>query len=187
MPNGGGERAFVHIKVFARHGRRPGVGDLVSYAVQRDARGRLNAVRLRFAGALPPSRQVARGERPPGALAKAIPRTPLALLAFAALALLAWRHLLPPEVLFVYVAASVVTYMAYAWDKAAAERGAWRTRESTLHALALFGGWPGALLAQATLRHKSSKAAFQAVFWCTVLLNGAALAWWQHAIAGGRP
>ena len=65
--------------------------------------------------------------------------------------------------------------MAYALDKSAAQQGAWRTRESTLHLLALCGGWPGALVAQQTLRHKSSKAEFRMVFWATVLLNMAAL------------
>src|SRR6478735_82117 len=77
VPNGGGDRAFVHIKAFERQGRRPAHGDLVSYAVGRDARGRLNAVQLRFAGATPPRQQATR---------RAFPRTALALLAIAALA-----------------------------------------------------------------------------------------------------
>lgn len=111
-------------------------------------------------------------------------RAPLALLAFAALALLAWRHRLPPVVLLAYAVASVVTFMAYAWDKAAAECGAWRTPENTLHTFALLGGWPGALLAQAWLRHKSSKGSFRWVFWCTVLLNVAGLAWSVRALRG---
>jgi uncharacterized membrane protein YsdA (DUF1294 family) len=46
-----------------------------------------------------------------------------------------------------------------------------------LHLIALAGGWPGALLAQKVLRHKSSKQSFQVVFWVTVLLNCAALSW----------
>ena len=70
--------------------------------------------------------------------------------------------------------------MAYAWDKHVAKRGAWRTPENTLHAFALFGGWPGALLAQGVFRHKTSKAGFLAVFWVTVVANIAALAWWLH-------
>ena len=50
-PNGGGDRAFVHVKAFERQGRRPVSGDLIAYAVQRDAKGRLNASAVRFAGA----------------------------------------------------------------------------------------------------------------------------------------
>ncbi|MCB1577615.1 MAG: cold shock domain-containing protein, partial [Xanthomonadales bacterium] len=30
-PNGGGERAFVHVKAFERRNRRPADGDLISY------------------------------------------------------------------------------------------------------------------------------------------------------------
>src|SRR3546814_6129960 len=49
-PNGGGGRAFVHIKAFQPGSRRPVDGDLVSYAVTRDGRGRSNASEVRFAG-----------------------------------------------------------------------------------------------------------------------------------------
>ena len=78
----------------------------------------------------------------------------------------------PPRwTLVVYVGASVLAFMAYAIDKNAAQRGAWRTPEKTLHLLALMGGWPGALVAQQLLRHKSTKAEFRSVFWITVLAN----------------
>jgi uncharacterized membrane protein YsdA (DUF1294 family) len=70
---------------------------------------------------------------------------------------------------------SLFTFMVYAWDKAAARAQRWRTAESTLHLMALAGGWPGALLAQQWLRHKSAKREFRAVFWVTVLLNVAGL------------
>lgn len=73
-----------------------------------------------------------------------------------------------------YMSASLFTFITYAMDKSAARRGGWRTPESTLHALAMAGGWPGALLAQQFLRHKSAKAEFQAVFWVTVVVNMAA-------------
>lgn len=76
-----------------------------------------------------------------------------------------------------YVAASVITFLMYAIDKSAARRGAWRTPERTLHLLALAGGWPGELLAQQLLRHKTSKAGFRVVFWTTVILNIAGFVW----------
>ena len=71
----------------------------------------------------------------------------------------------------VYVAASLVTFLAYAHDKTSAVRGDWRISERTLHTLALAGGWPGALLAQQFLRHKSIKGEFRSTFWGTVAVN----------------
>lgn len=64
-----------------------------------------------------------------------------------------------------------MTFMAYGLDKIAAKNNRWRTQESTLHLYALVGGWPGALLAQKILRHKSQKAQFQTVFRISVLIN----------------
>ena len=70
---------------------------------------------------------------------------------------------------------SLITYAVYALDKSAARRKRRRVPERTLHLLALLGGWPGALLAQQRLRHKSAKTAFLLLFWLTVLLNGVLL------------
>lgn len=72
---------------------------------------------------------------------------------------------------------SLLTFIIYALDKSAAKNGAWRAEESTLHLLSLAGGWPGALIAQQKLRHKSKKQSFRSVFWVTVLLNCGAFAW----------
>ena len=52
----------------------------------------------------------------------------------------------------------------------------WRTKESTLHSLALSAVLV-ALFAQKVLRHKSSKAAFQRVFWVTVVVNVIVFGW----------
>ncbi|MNP99281.1 hypothetical protein D3C85_119070 [compost metagenome] len=86
-----------------------------------------------------------------------------------ALAWLKWS--VPGLVGMAYLALSVLTFAAYAFDKAAARAGRRRISERALHLLSLAGGWPGALLGQQWLRHKSVKADFRAVFWLTVLLN----------------
>lgn len=96
------------------------------------------------------------------------------LLALGFLGLLALLHGLGRigfELLALYGVASVVTFIAYALDKAAARAGRWRTPERTLQGLALIGGWPGALLAQQWLRHKSSKRRFLTLFWLLVMVN----------------
>ncbi|MBO7653762.1 MAG: DUF1294 domain-containing protein [Kiritimatiellae bacterium] len=78
----------------------------------------------------------------------------------------------------VYGVMSVVTFCAYAWDKRAAQKGRWRTRERSLHLLELFFGWPGALLAQRLIRHKSRKLSFRVVFWLMVIINVAVVGYW---------
>lgn len=75
----------------------------------------------------------------------------------------------------VYGLMSLITAAVYTLDKSAARRGRRRVPERTLHLLALLGGWPGALLAQQGLRHKTAKTTFRMVFWLTVLGNVAAL------------
>jgi uncharacterized membrane protein YsdA (DUF1294 family) len=76
-----------------------------------------------------------------------------------------------------YLVASVACFAAYAVDKSAARAGRWRTSEQTLHLLALLGGWPGALIAQNLLRHKSQKTGFLLIFGATVVINCGALVW----------
>ena len=78
-------------------------------------------------------------------------------------------------IVFLYIVASVAAFVAYGVDKSAAQRGRWRTPESTLHVLSLIGGWPGALVAQRVFRHKSRKQSFRAAFYFTAVLNCMAL------------
>lgn len=84
---------------------------------------------------------------------------------------------LPAWVITLYLVASVVTFVFYAMDKSAAGKDGRRAPESTLHLLSLLGGWPGALIAQRLLKHKSTKASFQMMFWITVVLNCVAFFW----------
>jgi len=178
-------RAFVHIKAIARAGRRPADGDLIRYDSERDARGRLNAVNVTFAGAeamrTSAQRRAEAGTAARERRASAAPITSAqrfilagALIALAAGSVLA---LWPMGVTLAYAAMGAVSFFAYAIDKKAADSGRWRTRESTLHTFDLLCGWPGGLLAQQAYRHKTRKGSFQAMFWITVALNCAALYW----------
>lgn len=80
-------------------------------------------------------------------------------------------------VLGIYALTSGLAFLRYRADKAAARRGGWRTPEASLHAIALVGGWPGALVARHVLRHKTTKQPFRSVFWLTVAVNCLGLAW----------
>jgi len=73
--------------------------------------------------------------------------------------------------LCIVAALSLVSLLAYGFDKRKAKRGDRRIPERTLHLLAVFGGWPGALAGQQLFRHKTSKLSFQVVFWLTVFVN----------------
>jgi uncharacterized membrane protein YsdA (DUF1294 family) len=77
----------------------------------------------------------------------------------------------------IYMVVSLLSFIMYFFDKSAARKGAWRTQENTLHLLSLAGGWPGALIAQKKLHHKTKKQSFRYIFWITVLLNCGAFAW----------
>lgn len=70
-----------------------------------------------------------------------------------------------------FVLISAATFLVYRHDKARAQTGGWRIPETTLHILEAFGGWPGALLAQRFLRHKTSKTSYRVTFWAIVAIH----------------
>lgn len=177
-PNGGGEPVFLHIKAFARRQPRPVGEEIVTYELQQDKQGRWRAESVAFVRGTGRQRVVA--DAGPG-------RWPMALsgLFFAFLGAATVAGKMHPLLLAFYAAISITAFIAYALDKAAARDGRWRIAENTLHLLALLGGWPGALLAQQRLRHKSAKTSFLVIFWATVMLNCAALGVLLTS-AGGR-
>lgn len=173
----GGDEVFVHIKAIRGLRGRPQAGLRLSFEVQPGPQGKkravnaevLSAPRTATATATATATRRSAAARP-AARSGAGGWGPLALLGLVLLGGFALGR--PPHwVLLLYPGLSVLTYLAYAMDKAAAQRGAWRISEAQLLTLGLFGGWPGALLAQRSLRHKSAKASFQAAFWGSVVLN----------------
>lgn len=119
----------------------------------------------------------ARTRRPPSRWRRAGDFAALALVgAQAGLGWLMWRDgALPGALLAGLALLAAATFAACARDKRAAQRGAARTPEASLHLLELGGGWPGALLAQRWLRHKNRKPSYQFAFWSCVALHEAAL------------
>lgn len=174
-PFSGAAQVFIHVKGFKRRTRRPELNDVVTYTLSKDKQGRPRAVDATLAGA---------SRSPHAERRSSAPAILVAALFFAAVGMTVFLTGLPPMILLVYLAASTVTFIAYAIDKSAARKGRWRTSEGTLHLLSLFGGWPGALIAQGVLRHKSRKQPFRVIFWLTVIVNCAVLAWLSSL--GGR-
>ncbi|KQV67688.1 hypothetical protein ASC64_10700 [Nocardioides sp. Root122] len=166
-PTSGGSRVFVHVSAFPR-GERPVTGCRLSYAPVRDERNRARAADVQYLDVVRTRRTSGNGLA--GAVAVA------AVFFFLLAALLALDEL-PVVLIAAYSLLSAVAVWLYGVDKSAARQGRRRTPESTLHAVALLGGWPGALVARRVFRHKTVKQPFRTVFWMTVVANCAALAW----------
>ncbi len=162
----GGKRVFIHINAFKDRSRRPDIGQIVSYDISLDKQGRSCASKATRVG------DKVKKHKKNGNLSVAASTVFISVVAISVLA-----GKLSPIVLAYYMVISLITYALYASDKAAAKKGNWRTSENTLHTFSFAGGWPGALIAQKKLRHKSRKESFRFVFWVTVLCNIAAFIW----------
>lgn len=182
-PHDGGSRAFVHIKAFQAAMRRPLEGDLISYATAVDAKGRINATDVRFAGQrIQPASASRRSARRKPAMR--IPRLAMGLAFLLFVFALMVMGKVPAALAFGYLLMSGVSYIAYVLDKdAAGKPKRQRTPEATLHMLDVLGGWPGALIAQQQMRHKTLKASFQIGFWISTVANLALVAWlWRSGV-----
>jgi uncharacterized membrane protein YsdA (DUF1294 family)/cold shock CspA family protein len=165
-PVQGGQEVFVHIKAFGAQTARPKLQQRLSFELEAGPKGkRAKNVQVVRQGA---ARSRSRREPPAPWSVTTLLAIPVFALVFIGVGIL-WKP--PLALVAIYLVVSLIAFLAYAIDKSAARRGAWRTAEGTLHLLAVAGGWPGALLAQQLLRHKSAKTEFRTVFWVTVVLN----------------
>jgi uncharacterized membrane protein YsdA (DUF1294 family) len=81
---------------------------------------------------------------------------------------------------------SFATFLAYGRDKGQAAAGGRRIPERTLHLMAFFGGWPGAILGQRHFRHKTQKGSFRVVFWIVLVVHIAIVAAVGYALVDFR-
>jgi uncharacterized membrane protein YsdA (DUF1294 family)/cold shock CspA family protein len=174
VPFEGGQEVFVHIKAFPSGTGRPTVGQVLTFEVETGSDGKKKARAVQY---------LVRAKTSPRPRVEfharwTLPRK-LAIPLFVGIyALVVWRWGFSLPVLLSYFGLSLVAFFLYAVDKSAAKSGRRRTSEKTLHLFSLAGGWPGALVAQQLLRHKTSKQSFIYAFWFTVLVNvGAFVAW----------
>lgn len=161
--SGGSKQVFLHVSEFNPRGTRPKIGTVVTFFLEHDREGRLRA-------------RDARSFSPDGASESGLAALCIPIMVIGAVLGLSLAGRLPWWSAGVYAGASFVAWCLYAWDKSRAELHAWRVPENTLHLVALFGGWPGAFVAQSQFRHKTRKTSFRIVFWVTVLANVGVLA-----------
>jgi uncharacterized membrane protein YsdA (DUF1294 family)/cold shock CspA family protein len=166
-PLHGGQEIFVHIKAYVARSRRPEVGQRVAFEVEMTTDGKKRAKRVEAIKSVRPVTRV-RKDNPAQWGTASYFAIPAFLVVFAVTAFV-WT--VPSWVAGVYLAASFLCFAVYAIDKSAAAAERRRVSEDTLLGLGLVGGWPGAIVAQQVLRHKSSKASFRARFWATVIVN----------------
>jgi uncharacterized membrane protein YsdA (DUF1294 family) len=69
------------------------------------------------------------------------------------------------------IAITLITFLTYGYDKAAARSGQLRVPERILTGLAFIGGTAGALVGMRTFHHKTAKASFQLRFWIVVAVQ----------------
>lgn len=87
----------------------------------------------------------------------------------------------PGNAITLLCAVNFLAFAAFGLDKALAENGGWRVRESTLLWLAFLGGSPGAYAGRSAFRHKTRKQPFNANLRAIVILQAgviAALVWY---------
>lgn len=166
-PDKGRDEVFVHVKAFARRNGRPALGQRLVFEIERGPQGKKRAKNVEAVHFAKAKRSI-REEGPADWDIASLTAIPVFIAVYLC-ASFYWS--VSPMWAVAYFVASIVTLFAYAFDKTAAVRGNWRTQEGTLLGLGLICGWPGALLAQKGLRHKSSKQSFRNAFWITVLLN----------------
>lgn len=164
-PSNGEKDLFIHIKEFNWN---PEIGQLISYTVSTDLHGRpCGKSAILVGGFLEHEKSSLSG----------FTSVTLAVLFLLALGVSFLLGQLSLWTLIFYSALSLFTFIIYWADKSASKNGKWRTSENALHFLALIGGWPGALIAQQKLRHKTKKQPFRAIFWITIVVNLSILAW----------
>ncbi len=161
-PNQGRERVFVHISAFKNRANRPKSNQVVTYDLAKDSKNRLCAKNAYLSADVP---KKSKGK------SKLSFSIILSLLFAVFLVLAVLLNKLPLMVIAIYAMLSILSYVLYWKDKKAAQNNRWRVPESTLHLLAIAGGWLGAAIAQQHFRHKTKKQPFRAIFWLTILGN----------------
>jgi uncharacterized membrane protein YsdA (DUF1294 family)/cold shock CspA family protein len=162
-PANGGAQVFVHVRALPQGAKIPAIGDELSYEIEHTSDGKTRARYVRLAGSRP-------AQTYGRVRTNVLSYLPLVLFAIIyAIVQVLWH----PHywVLLIYLGTSLICLLIYWADKSAAAQGKWRVSESALLLLGLAGGWPGAIIAQRLLHHKTRKRSFQAAFAGSIVAN----------------
>jgi len=181
-PSHGQQDIFIHISAIQESTRRPKIGDTICYyTVVKD--GKLSARNAFIVGARQKS-----NDAKTVATRQSLARFPWEVFPLSGFpvgcSLFLFLNTLIVFPLVLYPVMSLIAFFAYADDKNRAQMNRWRTPESTLHLLEILGGWPGALIAQKQLRHKSKKANYQFIYWIIVVFHYVVWVIWLVSLLG---
>lgn len=187
QPNGGGKDIFIHIRDLKHTNYQPQTGDNVCFKVVADKDGKIRAYDAFIKG-----QEITRQQIRTKNFDKNQSKTHVkqedrlgmkGILLIAALPFIASALLIQQKQIFypffVYLLMSLITFFVYAVDKTKAHKNEWRTPEQTIHLFELLGGWPGALITQRVIRHKTKKTSFQVIFWLIVIIH---IAVWLYVL-----
>jgi uncharacterized membrane protein YsdA (DUF1294 family)/cold shock CspA family protein len=175
QPIVGGADVFIHKTALSNNKRTPQINDIITYSTTKDKGGRYCASDATFLGEKLKDKKSQINSKFSIYLS-------CVFLAVSTTAYFIGQF--PQKLLFGYFGFSLINFIAYAFDKSKAQRGAWRIKESTLHFFSLVGGWPGAAIAQQLLRHKSQKREFRFIVWFTVMANISCLIFFYSSSGG---
>jgi uncharacterized membrane protein YsdA (DUF1294 family)/cold shock CspA family protein len=168
-PSGGAD-TFIHISAFKKRNVRPVINQTIIFTPSKDEQGRPRATLAElkdfnnFVSVNTASVNFAMGFKAKLLIAGSVGFMMIVL------ALVLFNRL-PLFVLYLYSILSIVSIAFYQIDKFAAQQGHWRTTEKFLQLLSLIGGWPGAIVMQQLLKHKSKKLSFRLKHFVMVAIN----------------
>lgn len=162
---------FIH-QSDVEKGVRLSNGTQVQFDVRTTAKGP-RAANIKVLGAAAPTPQTRKSNGNPYTIFTIAAVAIVALVGGGLFLLSGWYWLLD-----YVIAINVAAFVLYGYDKHAAQNSRLRVPERVLHGVELFGGTPGAFIAQRVFHHKTRKVSYRIVFWLIFVAQVAVIVWW---------
>ena len=154
------------------NGVRLQTGMRVEFDVRTTPKGP-RATNVKASGKAAPTQPARRSNANPYMLYTIVAVAIVAVIGGALFLLFGWYWLLD-----YLIAINIAAFALYGYDKNAAQNSRLRVPERVLHGVELFGGTPGAFIAQRVFHHKTRKVSYRIVFWLIFAIQAAAVIWW---------
>lgn len=162
---------FIH-QSDVDNGVRLRTGMRVEFDVRTTPKGP-RAANVKASGVAAPTQPARRSSANPYMLYTIVAVAIVAVIGGALFLLFGWYWLLD-----YLIGINIAAFALYGYDKNAAQNSRLRVPERVLHGVELFGGTPGAFIAQRVFHHKTRKVSYRIVFWLIFAIQAAAVIWW---------